>query len=363
MSAFETVTVTTEGLTLRPTEIRVTASASEACRSFSARLTPQDRTDAGIAAFAADVAALGATLARGPACTIAATGDPVLVGWIERYRVKLSSSAPEISIEGRSDSGRLVDCSAIPEPGEWRDRLPTQILADLAGRHGVRLIDRAQGTALRALFRLTLGESVVSAAWRLARVDGHLLSGGADGGLIYYRGTLGGHGGGLIEGETLPEDSEAVFDWSKRAKTTRVKGQRASGWSRDDLEIDEEESDGTVRRPVERIVVASEEIDAGAAKRRARWHRDQAAGEGLKVTAPRCIGWRDADGALWTPAQTVWVESAYLGVAQDMAIESVEFSQTDREGTVASLSLVDPRALGGKAGKGSKSGRQWTMPK
>lgn len=362
MTAFEHVTLVAGGLTLAPIEVRVSASASEPARSFSARLAPVEASEAATARFLAGAPAIVEVLAQGPSCVVLASGEPILTGWIERIRVKLSSTAPEISVEGRSKSGVLVDASAIHRPGEWRKTKPAAILADLAGAYGVPFVDRSSGSDQRKLFRLTQGESVVSAGWRLARVDGHLMTGAADGSLIYYRGTLGAHVGGLIEGVTLCEDAEATFDWSKRAQETRVKGQRASGWDRDDLEIDEAETDDTVSRPVRRIVVASEEIDPALARKRARWHRDQAAGEGLKVSAPRCLGWRDEAGVPWAPGWTVWVESPYLGVAEMLAIEAVEFIQTD-QGTISHLALVDPRAIGGKKGKAGKSGKQWKMPK
>lgn len=361
MKAFEQVILSAGGAALHPVEIEWSASASEAARSFRATLTPKDATRAGIAAFAADVAALGAMLARGPACTLTASGDTVLVGWIDRYNPVLSSTAPRIVVEGRSKSALVVDASAIHTPGEWRGAKPAAIISELAGRYGVALADRSSGSVPRRLFRLTLGESALSASARLARVDGHLLTGAADGGLIYYRGVLGRHAGGLVEGVNLGEGAEAIHDWSKRAKTQRVRGQKSRGAAKDDLEIDEAADDGTVTRPVEVIVVASEEIDAGAAARRAHWRRDQAAGEGLRVMVPATLGWRDAGGRLWEPGWVVWVESPYLGVAQEMAIEKVSARQSDA-GTTAHLELVDPRALGGEKGKGSKSGKEWEMP-
>ncbi len=361
MKAFETVILSAGGVDLHPVEIEWEASASEAARTFKATITPKDVTRAGITAFAADVAALGVVLAQGPACTLTASGTLVLDGWIERYNPTLSSTSPRIVVEGRSKSSLLVDSSAIHPTGEWRGSKPAAIVSELAQRHGVTLTDRSKGSVARRLFRLTLGESALSAAWRLARVDGHLMTGTADGGVTYYRGPLGRHAGGLVEGANLCEGAEAVHDWSKRAKTQKVRGQKSRGAGKDDVEIDEEAKDGTVRRPVEVIIVASEDIDASAAARRARWRRDQAAGEGLRMIAPATLGWRDAGGKLWEPGHLVWVESPYLGVAQDMAIEKVSARQSDA-GTTAHLELVDPRALGGDKGKGGKSGKEWEMP-
>lgn len=361
MKALETVVLSAGGVSLHPVEIEWEASASEAARTFKATITPKDATSAGIVAFAADVAALGSALARGPACTLTASGDLVLTGWIDRYNPRLSSTSPSVTIEGRSKSSLVVDSSAIHPTGEWRKVKPAAIISDLASKVGVTLTDRSAGSVKRSLFRLTLGESALSASWRLARLDGHLLTGTADGGLTYYRGPLGRHAGGLVEGVNLGEDAEAIFDWSKRAKSQKVRGQKSRGAGKDDLEIDEEAKDTTVARPVQVVIVASEEIDAAAAARRALWRRDQAAGEGLRIVAPHQIGWRDGGGRLWEPGHLVWVESPYLGVAQDMAIEKVSGRQSDA-GTTAHLELVDPRAIGGEKGKGGKSGKEWEMP-
>ena len=59
---------------------------------------------------------------------------------------------------------------------------------------------------------------------------------------------------------------------------------------------------------------------------------------------------------------TVWTESEFNDLAQDMLIEAVDYEQTPGSrdhGTTANLHLVDPRAHGGKAGKGNKSGSTW----
>jgi hypothetical protein len=46
-------------------------------------------------------------------------------------------------------------------------------------------------------------------------------------------------------------------------------------------------------------------------------------------------------------------------VAQDMLIEHVTYHQS--ENTTCNLELVDPRAYGGKSGKGNKSDKSWNM--
>ncbi len=89
--------------------------------------------------------------------------------------------------------------------------------------------------------------------------------------------------------------------------------------------------------------------------------RQRRAGTTAQITVK---GWRDAAGKLWQPGWLIPVHVADLGLAQEMMIESVSYEQQDAgtgDGTVARLSLVDPRAYGGKAGKGGKSNAAWTV--
>ena len=70
---------------------------------------------------------------------------------------------------------------------------------------------------------------------------------------------------------------------------------------------------------------------------------------------------RDDGGQLWTPGNKVFVMSPSVALTQYMLIESVVYSQTGEEntGTRCVLSLVDPRAHGGKSGGVNKSGADW----
>ena len=71
------------------------------------------------------------------------------------------------------------------------------------------------------------------------------------------------------------------------------------------------------------------------------------------------IRFRDESGKIWEPGKLVWVESAFLDIAQDMLIERVSYQQDDG-GSIATISLTDPRSYGGEGGKGNKSGSTWS---
>ncbi len=69
---------------------------------------------------------------------------------------------------------------------------------------------------------------------------------------------------------------------------------------------------------------------------------------------------RSRPGVLVTqPGKLVWTQSPFLDIAQDMLIEKVQYTQSE-QGSIAILSLTDPRSYGGQGGgKGNKSGSEW----
>lgn len=96
---------------------------------------------------------------------------------------------------------------------------------------------------------------------------------------------------------------------------------------------------------------------------RAEWQARRGAGEGESATV-EVTGWRDEAGDIWTPNRLVYVRHPRLFLDQMMVIKSVTLTQDTSEGgtgTRASLTLADPRALGGKAGR-SKSDAAWAAP-
>jgi prophage tail gpP-like protein len=70
-------------------------------------------------------------------------------------------------------------------------------------------------------------------------------------------------------------------------------------------------------------------------------------------------GFRDDGGQLWTPGFLVFVDSPFLNLAGDMAVESVTWTQGRKSGSTAALTLVDPRALGGQGRAGGDDGAGW----
>lgn len=112
-------------------------------------------------------------------------------------------------------------------------------------------------------------------------------------------------------------------------------------------------------RPRLRVITPPEQITRDEARKRAKHHRDRAAGKGTTASVTT-IGWRDVAGKLCTPGWLIPVMLPDVGIEQVMMIKSATFKQR-ADKTETTLELVDPRAHGGKGGKGGKSAKGWSL--
>jgi len=361
--AFEIVTLKVGSLVLRPVTIAIEIAMDEAARSFEAKVKHPDLQQA----------ALLDALAGRPACTIHSLasdgvsqasgegGDLLLTGFVEKRSPSLRSAESELPISGRSKTGDTVDSAADHDSGEFREKTAKDVLGTLAKKQDVE-VESDLDHPKRPLFRLRPGERIFDAAERWARAEGFAIGDTADGKLKLAKAGQQRHAGGLTEGVNVV-DASAVHDDSKRFGTVKVRAQAPSGYTPDELQIEAEASDNVGGKRL-KVIVPPEQIRKADARQRAKWHRDRAAGEGTTCEVTTS-GWRDAAGRLWTPGLLVFVEIPTLGIVQDMLVKKVSLKQDDTEsaGTQAALSLVDPRAFGGKSGKGSKSGKALDLGK
>lgn len=286
--------------------------------------------------------------------------DLVCRGYVDERRATLDAARAEVVIGGRSKSQDLIDCSAMHPTG----RMEGVTMADVAGaldQFGVGF-STAEVLSKIPLVQITPGETAFAVLNRLAEAEGGTLAGQPDGSVAFWtaRQTKK-HAGGLIQGQTIMR-IEGGMNARQRHSKHHVRGQRARGMSADDLEVEATASDRTVPRYRPLITSVQDDIDHGRAGKRARRRRDHAAGRGLTAVI-KVPTWRDEAGTLWTPGWLIWTESPFVGIVQDMLIEHVDFHMSGSEGggLAAELHLVDPRAYGGRKGKGRKSAEAWDM--
>jgi prophage tail gpP-like protein len=336
------------GESILPASISLDIGADKAARSFQAELVgPRWQMLGWIT-----------SLAQSPPATITYNGVLAFTGHVEKVQPRFDAGAYSLSISGRSKTGDLVDSSHNHKTSEFKKKAPKAILSDIVSEHGVA-VEGQGGARVRDLFRLNPGETIYSAVERLGRRDGFTACDTPEGNLHLFDAPTESQAGSLIEGVHFQSGS-ATFDASKRFAKTQVKAQAPVDHGPDNLEIDIEETDPSGARARRKVIVAPEFLRKDEAKKRAAHARDRSAGRG--ITCEFVIaGWTDDGGQIWQPRKLIYVESPSLGLSQVMMIETARLSLSERDGTQAALSFVDPRAYGGKGGKGSKSAKVYDL--
>jgi prophage tail gpP-like protein len=328
--------------------VTITAGAGQAARSATLETTEPN------ALFGDEW-----TFKPGTKVEIQAGGDQMLVDYVDDYAPQFDATSHTASISIRSKAKDAIDSSAVHDTGEIRDKDLEGIAKDL-DKFGIGF--KAVGISLKKipLHRISPGSTVFQELEVLARQQGVLLVGEADGSVaITKAGKNGRHAGALQEGVNILRASATLSEKGKHS-SVKVKGQRGFGTSDQALRIEHEEKDATVERYRPLIVVAEGDTDLDRAKVRAAYHIARSSGSSVSASIT-VKGWRDEAGALWDPKKLIFVESQRLKISQDMAIKSVSFNQSGEEhglGTHCILSLVDPKSLGaeGKASKGKSAG-------
>lgn len=327
-------------------KVSVKASFQDAARSFT--ITAAAEPGGAATAWAFKV---------GTAVDILFNGSLACRGYVDRYQPKLSRhKVATVTISGRSKSQDFIDSSADHDTGQFKDKTPQEIGAEL-DKFGVGIATDEQLDKV-PVYRITPGETAFRCVEKLCREQGVFAVGQADGSIKITKGGKQRHAGALIEGVNM-EECEADHNGSGRHSDVKVRGQRPIGHGEDNLQIEGTAQDGDVGRYRPVIIVHDGDTSKDRATKRAKTRRDREAGNSLKanVTVQGC---HDDGGTLWEPGNLIFTQSQFLDITQDMAIESIELTQDRDDGSLTYLALVDPRALGGQGGKGGSAGAAWS---
>lgn len=321
--------------------------------------------------YAVDMAARSARLAvsdfagampfrPGEPCTITASGDLILTGYIRTVSPRHDGDDHSVDLEIVSRAVDAVECSVDHPTGYLKDQ-PLDGIARAFDSCGVGVIC-AESFPPEARTYLNTGASMFATIEPIARAHDALIYDNEAGNLLIARKPRGRHAGALAIGDggniisgsaTLTED--------RRHSPVIVRGQSTRGQDGAALRIESRAADSAVRRLRPLILLLETEATSAKARGRAERHIKRAAGysrEAQIVTAT----WRDAGGMIWQPHFIVAVNDPRIYLVQDMAIKSVTLSQSMDGGTTASLALSDPAALNGESGADGASDQVWATP-
>lgn len=296
----------------------------------------------------------------GVPCVLTATGTTILTGHVRTVSPRHEGSDHSIDLEIVSRAVDAVECSVDHPTGYLKDKSLDEIAREFDSC-GVGILC-SENFPKEARTYLNAGASLFSTIEPVARSHDALIYDTAEGQLRLAKKPRGRHAGALTIGDggniisasaTLTEDG--------RHSPVIVRGQSSRGQGAPALRLEGRAIDAGVMRyrPLIRVL----ETEATSAKVKGRAERAVKRAAGYSREAQITVaGWRDGGGRIWEPHFIVAVDDPRIYLRQDMAIKSVTLDQSMSEGTTATLTLCDPRALNGEAGADGGSDPAWNTP-
>lgn len=345
----EDVTLTVGGLRLRGfQEVNVTRSAKEAAIAFGFKATNPSWTQD---AF---------SMRLGAAVQLYAGGSLMCDGYIDDYAGDHGEGGShEVRCSGRSKAQDAIDC----QPAKHKTgRVENKTLLDAAKEFDEFGVGFTSDVDLKPIEKIQRNpsETTFETIERYARRDGLLLQGEPDGKIRITRVGQKRIAGALVEGQPPIKSFKVHFTAKDKRSPVVARGQRAIGVDKKKLRQEIQEFDSSVGRYKPLVVFVEGDADDEKLKKRAKWEASRRAGSACTVSVT-VAGWRDEAGMLWEPGRLMAISFPSERIDQDMALSSVAFKQSIKDGTTAELEFCDPRALGGKDAKG-KSDKAYSAP-
>ncbi|KQV27605.1 hypothetical protein ASC97_04300 [Rhizobium sp. Root1203] len=317
--------------------INISVSAEEAARSASMDLV---------------ITGSGLPISVGQEAAIMASQTLMLTGYVRDIGTGYAEADRALSCSLISRTVDFIECSAEHKTGEIFDKDIVGIAKEL-DTLGVGIKTDGSSFPKEPRHKLDLGESAFSSIERRARGRGALIYDTPKGQIMIASKPAGIHKGTLRRGENILPGASATFTEADRFSDIKVRGQTTEGTDKQQLRPQTSVKDTGIARRRPLILMHEGETTVDRMKKRAVWSARRAAGNSVTASIP-VTGWRDSAGQIWQPNWLVSVEDDWLGIEGLMIIKSIVFDQNDM--TVATLSLADPRALGGENPRGKSAG-------
>lgn len=279
---------------------------------------------------------------------IYASGDLVMKAVIDTYSADAEGDKHEVSISGRSKGADSIESHVIHPTGRIKNQPLHTALNEYAKSTGLDLKFQTD-VDLKPIPKIQIqpGDSVFAVAEREARKQGLLIEAKPDGSINLTRPTGKRHAGILVQGQAPLVGASVRFGRGHLKKKIVVRGQRSGATEGKELRQEQTVIDDSVKRNTTEIIHVEGDCTDAELKKRGEWHAGRQHGKNNGFT-PRVDVWRDQAGKLWTPGLLQACEAAIWHINGDMLLQSVELTQDLEQGTMAVLTLVDPRAHGGK---------------
>lgn len=306
---------------------------------------------------------------EGAKCEIRIGDDKVLTGYVDVIALERDDNSASLTIQGRSKTADLVDCSPDFELTELAGLDLAAVARKLAAPFGIEVDARATGATF-PVASANHGETAWKVIERLARQRGILVMDDPEGRLVLTQLATERATDSLIHPADGLKKVSTKRDMSKRFSVYKVKAQAGGRWAgfaqgnvaTSLAHVEGSFTDSGVPRYRPKTI-----LNEGAAKKegtlaRAEYEARRNIGRSLQIQATR-VGWRQRDGALWRPNILVPCSLPDLNVEGTLAIGEVTYRKGP-SGTVSELALMPPEAFTPEppeeaAGGGGGSGLRW----
>jgi prophage tail gpP-like protein len=329
-------TITASGLP-EIISISLNLSAEEAVRTAEVTVVPAAET---------------VPVSPGQETVIKAGSDVLLTGYVRDVRPSHTATDRALVVTVCSRTVDATECSIEHPTGEVLDKDLSAIAKEL---DSLKIGVETDGTTFpkEPRHKVRDGETLFSTIERRARGRGILIYDTPKGRLKLATKPEGTHTGGLIWGQNIEQASSALTERGRYSEV-KVRGQATHGTDKQQLRGQSVARDSGVKRPRPLVILHEGETTVDRQKTRAEWGAKRGAGY-ASTASITTTGWRDSNGKIWDRNWLVYVEDAWIGIQGMMIIKGVTLTQDSNDGgqgTIATLSLADPRALGGENPRG-----------
>ena len=302
-------------------------------------------------------------------CTVHLDGELAITGWVDEVTASYDDSSHNLSVRGRDLTGDLVDCSHVAKANS--NAFNGLDLLDIATMvckpFGIIAMAEVDVGAPFPVVKTNEGESVFALLDRLAKARQVMPISPGDGTLLFTRagtrqsaGTIE-LGGNVKSGETQQSNMERFSEYRVKGQGTSAQffqepGQAAvpahpaqmsaaEYQARQDAQIRAagRATDSAIGRYRPLVIVADTAASPDKMQAMATYQAMIRAGQSRQLSYT-VSGWGPQGGGLWEINTLVRVVDAFFGVDDLKLIQSVDFSQDDRGGSITGLTLVDPEA-------------------
>ena len=281
-------------------------------------------------------------------------GDLLCAGYIAGYGAKYAAKTKQVTIDGKSKGADAVDCHPVKHK---TGRFENKTLLDVAKELDEVRCGFKTDQQLPKIPKVQRqpGDTIFQTIEREARRLGLLLSGQPDGSINITRAGTKRHAGALVLGESPVQEMDVKLKPGQKYSHYVARGQRAKGVGKDALRQEETERDPSVKRNRPLLIIPEGDWTKKELQTRLRWERLRRASFGTTISV-KVATWRDEAGELWEPGRLMAIVCEPEDIDGDYTLQTANLRQGGEEGTVAYLTFVDPKAVGGKGGADKSDG-------